>query len=309
MGESYSGVLPERLIDVDQATRHYGLEVRDTLFAPDLHNKLAENGIAMIEMPLSPDDFKTLLEGYEVCINEYPELLAATQHAVDLRLGNEAGHVRKERKVVSGKQYADPKNLMHFNEYARRRWGEEFSDAPKAFRDFLTAGYEVHNGLISVAKRQFEILDETHPNLLRSHFPGNLGTTHASLSFMRILRYDSYEVTEDLADVAKPHYDISGATIQAYADAPGFWGAEDGKNGERTHYDTAVDAGYFFLGAGYRKLYGNRSPLKPLYHGVDRVIPAGVTAVPERHAVILFIDAPFINYGVRASDTLPELYG
>ncbi len=315
MSESYSGVADERLLSVEEAHRYYGLEVpstTDSLFASETHRQLAERGIATIEMPLTESDFKSLLDGYEICIEEFPELLKATYHKVDRRFGNEAGHIRKEAKYNPRleRQTADPKNSIHFNEYARARWMEQFSNAPSEFRAFLDAGNEIHNGLIAVAKRQFELLDETHRGILNSHFPGVNGTTHASMTFMRLISYDGYDINDSqTAEVAKAHYDISGATIQAYADSPGFWGAEGGRYGERQQFDTLEQMAYFFLGRGYEKLYGSNRPLNALYHGVKRIVPSSEeTTVPARHAVILFIDSPFIDYDVKPSETLPELY-
>lgn len=310
MLEGFSGVSPDRLIEVSRAREQYDLQTRNSLFASPVHNELAENGIVKIHIPLSESDFKSLLAGYEVCIEEFPELLAQTLHDVDTRFGNQAGHERKEQEIskILGKQVRDPKNLMHFNEYARIRWDEEFVAAPKDFKAFLADGYEAHQALISVARSQFEELEETHPGIVTSHFPGNEDTPHASHTYMRLLRYDGYQPSDELGEVAKPHYDISGATIQAFSDAPGFWGAKDGRNGERTYCDTGIEEGYLFMGKGYQKLYPKDGLLKPLYHGVDRIVPEGATYVPPRHAVILFIDSPFIDYAVKPEDTLPELH-
>ncbi len=297
-----------QFMNPEEARKFYGLEERPlSLFASEAEEQLAEHGITTIEMPVSPDEFQQLLKGYEICLGECPEVLTDTYHEVDGRFGNEAGQVRKERKLSrAGVQIQDPKNLIHFNEQARQRWGDEFKNGPKILRDFLADGYEIHNALISVAKHQFQELEATHPNISKAYFPDTT-TGAASLSFMRLLRYDAYEVTENLGEVAKAHFDIGGATIQAYADAPGFWGAVDGVKGERTYYDTADDAAYFFTGYGHKKLYGRDAQLQPLWHGVDRFIPAGATFVPERHAIILFIDAPNVNYGVKPEDTLPYL--
>ncbi len=107
--------------------------------------------------------------------------------------------------------------------------------------------------------------------------------------------------------MGKPHFDIAGATIQAYADAPGFWGAKDGVDGERTHYDTQPNKAYMFMGLGHEKLYGADGRLRPLWHGVDRIIPAGVTMVPERHSVILFIDCPLVDFDLSLDQTVPYI--
>jgi hypothetical protein len=146
-------------------------------------------------------------------------------------------------------------------------------------------------------------LENTHPNISDLYFPNN-----DSFSFLRLLRYDGYEPHSKLAEVAKPHYDIGGLTIQAYADAPGFWAAKDGVHGDRKFYNTNPHEAYTFLGKGHEKIYGPEDIFQPLWHGVDRIISAGVTWVPERTAVILFVDAPEVDYHIRQDDTLPQLH-
>jgi hypothetical protein len=310
MTGEYSGLEQSRFIGVEAARHRYELQPPiPTLFDSVIEQQLAERGIAAIEMPVTPGDFETLLEGYAVCLGECPDQLLATFHHVDSRFGNEAGQVRKERKYNASlqQQTQDPKDLFHFNEYASRRWGEEFADAPQVLKDFLANGQEIHQALITVANQQFNALTQTHPGIATAHFPYPPGSPHSSMSFMRLLRYDGYIVDDSLAELAKAHYDISGATIQAYADAPGFWGTTEGPKSDHIPYDTDEGQAFFFLGQGYRRLYGDKRLFSPLYHGVDRIVPAGASYVPERHAIVLFIDAPFINYGVQKNDTLPEL--
>jgi hypothetical protein len=263
-------------------------------------------GIAAIEMPLSSDDFQQLSNGMAVCLDECPDLLAQTFHKADSRYGGEAGFVRKERKVNadSGLQTADPKSYFHFTESTQGRWREQFAQGPKVMRDFLESGFEIQDALIGVAKTVVRDLESSHPNMGQLYFPDD-----DSFSFLRLLRYDGYEPYVSMGEVAKPHYDISGITIQAYADAPGFWAAQDGVQGERRHYDTNEHEAYTFLGKGHEKVYGAADNLQPLWHGVDRIIPAGVTYVPERTAVILFVDAPNVDYHVKQTDTLPHLLG
>lgn len=273
--------------------------------ASEVERQLAEHGIVAIEMPLSPSDFQRLSEGFDVVIDEHPELLASTLYNVDSRYGGDAGYTRKEKKIDqrTGLQSADPKHYFHFTETARPRWRDQLAQGPKVMRDFLEDGYEVHDALIGVAKETIGQLETTHPNISRLYFPNN-----DSFSFMRLLRYDGYTPNDTMGEVAKPHYDIGGVTVQAYADAPGFWAAKDGVHGERVHYDTADNQAYTFLGKGHEKVYGPSDTMKPLWHGVDRIIPAGVTWVPERTAVILFVDAPEVDYHVREYDTKPQLY-
>lgn len=287
-----------------QAYEQYGL--RSEAYAPrsEIEQALIREGIAAIEMPLSSDDFMRLSEGFAVCLDEYPELLRDTLHKTDERYGSEAGYTRKEKKIDerNSLQVADPKSYFHFTESARDRWREQFARGPKIMRDFLEDGYEIHDALIGVAKDTVSELENSHPNMSQLYFPNQ-----DSFSFLRLLRYDGYEPTENMGEVAKPHYDIGGVTIQAHADAPGFWAAKDGVHGARQHYDTKEREAYTFLGKGHEKIY-SADNLRPLWHGVDRIIPAGVTWVPERTAVILFVDAPEVDYHVRESDTLPYLH-
>ncbi|MDL2341921.1 MAG: hypothetical protein QFB87_02505 [Patescibacteria group bacterium] len=268
--------------------------------------QLLEQGIARIAMTVSQADFSELSQTFDACIAETPDLLLQSYHIVDSRLSNSAGYVRKEQKVnAAGRQIADPKGLMHFSESAYTRWQQQFKSAPRLLTRFLEAGFDIQHSLLHTARQHINDLATTHPNLSKLYFPPD---GPRSLSFLRVIAYDSYDVTGTYADVAKPHFDIGGVTIQAYADAAGFWGAKDGPRGERTHYDTAPAGAYLFLGTEHAKVYGDDSYLKPLWHGVDRIIPEGQTHVPERHAVILFVDAPAVNHGITERDTLPHLY-
>lgn len=171
-------------------------------------------------------------------------------------------------------------------------------------KDFLADGFEIQDALIGLAKNTIKDMENTHPNISKLYFPNN-----DSFSFLRLLRYDGYQPEKNMGEVAKPHFDIGGVTMQAYANAPGFWAAKNGVNGQRRHYDTKPNEAYTFLGKGHEKVYGSFDKLKPLWHGVDRIIPAGVTYVTERTAVILFVDAPEVDYHVKSSDTLPQLIG
>lgn len=287
----------------EQAYWHYGLETRSGNLS-EMGRELAQEGIVAIEMTLSSEDFKRFSEGFAVCIEECPELLAATGQKLDSRYGSEVGYTRKEKKIDerTGLQVGDPKHYFHFSESVRPSWRRQFANGPKVMRDFLEDGYEIHDALISVAKEQIAELESSHPQMSQLYFPRD-----ESFSFLRLLRYDGYEPALDLGEVAKPHFDIGGATIQAYADAEGFWAARDGVDGKKFYYDTEEHEAYLFLGKGHEKIYGTDDPLKPLWHGVDRIIPTGVTLVPERTAVILFVDAPEVNYHVREQDTLPYL--
>lgn len=288
----------------DQAYERYALQKKHNAERSPTEQLLENMGIAAIEMPLSSDDFQRLSHGMAVCIEECPDLLAETFYKADPRYGGEVGYVRKEKKfdARTGLQTDDPKHYFHFMERSRDNWRNTFAKGPKVMRDFLEDGFEIHDAMIGVAKRTVTELENTHSNMSQLYFPNN-----DSFSFLRLLRYDGYEPYEGMGEVAKPHFDIGGVTIQAYADAPGFWAAPDGIDGSRYHFDTEEHRAWTFLGKGHEKVYGKDDAMKPLWHGVDRIIPAGVTFVPERTAVILFLDAPEVDYHVRKSDTLPQL--
>jgi len=292
----------------EQARRAYQLTpAGGRLFATDLDNQLLEQGIAQIDMPLGEGDLSSLTAGLDACIDACPELLPDTFHVIDSRLDNSAGYVRKERKINrAGKQIEDPKSLIHFTETARERWLNQFAHGPKVLRDFLHHGFEVQYALLDVMRDKVAELEPTHANISKLYFSPE--RPPETLSFLRVLSYDGYEVTGRETAVAKPHYDRGGITIQAYADAPGFWASVDGPSGERTHYDTDAGKAYLFLGTEHDKVYGADSPLKPLWHGVDRVIPEAANYVTKRHAVILFTDAPHVNHGITAQDTLPYIH-
>ena len=297
---------PERsFLSHEQASARYNLQHRPEVSRQsEVDRQLAEYGIACIEMPLRPDEFMALSRGYDICLRECPEVLARTALQVDQRFGGDAGHVRKDAKFDrrTGQQVSDPKNYMHFNEQAYPVWSDQFRRGPQILRDFIADGYEIHNTLITVARQQIQELEPTHPSISRLYFPG--GRSH---TYLRLLRYDAYQADSPLAsaEVAKPHYDISGATIQAYADAPGFWAAKDGVHGQRVRYDSTPDSAQFFMGKGHEKIYGPEDSLRPLWHGVDRIIPAGATLIPERTAVILFVNAPEVDYHTKPTDTVP----
>lgn len=287
-----------------QAFEHYGLRNNIETSKSELEKELESSGIAAIEMPLSAEDFQRLSAGMAVCIEECPELLSETFYKADPRYGGEVGYVRKEKKIDqrSGLQTDDPKHYFHFMEHSRGHWRTKFAHGPKVLRDFLEDGFEIHDAMISLAKTTVSDMENTHPNISQLYFPNN-----DSFSFLRLLRYDGYEPYEGMGEVAKPHFDIGGVTIQAYADAPGFWAAKDGVHGERAYFDTSEHQAYAFLGKGHEKVYGTNDSLQPLWHGVDRIVPTGVSFIPERTAVILFLDSPEVDYHVKKSDTLPQL--
>lgn len=300
---------PYKFLTTDEAYQKYELSETGGLFGTELDRQLYEEGIATITMPVADGDFEQLIYSYEACIDDCPTALTKLYYKVDNRHGNEAGVVRKEAKFdpVSGLQTADAKSIFHFNEQAQAMWENNRGLRPAKLATFLLNGYELHHELIKVAKDQFAQLEETHPNITNAYYPSLTGAS-ISFSFMRVLSYDAYKTDGLIGDVAKPHKDIGGATIQAYADAPGFWGSKDGVLGDRTYYQSEKGEAQFFMGQGHEKLYGPNSRLRALAHGVGRIVSSKVLVVPKRHSVIQFIDAPFVNYGVTQADTLPQLY-
>lgn len=294
----------KEFLSPQQAVEHYGLRKEPLCEKSQVETELEKYGIAAIEMPLSAADFQRLSSGMGVCIDEFPGLLSSTFYKADPRYGGEVGYVRKQKKIDqrSGLQTDDPKHYFHFMERSRPYWRTKFARGPKVLRDFLEDGFEIHDALIGIARSTVAEMENTHPNMRRLYFPKD-----DSFSFLRLLRYDGYKPYEGMGEVAKPHFDIGGVTIQAYADAPGFWAAKDGVDGERSHYDTNEHQAYAFLGKGHEKVYGTEDSIRPLWHGVDRIVPTGVSFIPERTAVILFLDSPEVDYHIRKSDTLPQL--
>lgn len=311
MGE-HSSLPTGEFLSVEQAREFYNLEQRPlSLFSSDLEKQLHEKGIARVAMPISASDFQQLCSLYEACLDDCPEILATTFHSVDDRFGNDAGQVRKEQKFdANGNQTDDPKNYFHFNEQARELWTPQFTQGPRSLRSFLDAGYEIHNDMVLVARQQFAQLEDTHPNISKAYFPesSDADSSFISHSYMRVACYDPYEHVEGMGEVAKPHRDIGGGTLHGFDDAPGFWICKEGSHGgEKTYYRTGDGYGYMFLGNGHDKLYGNENGTDSLWHGVDRIVPEGTKFVIARNVVVMFIDAPYIDYGTTPQDTLPHL--
>ena len=295
-----------RLMDADAARAHYDLRpARRASRASDVDQQLTLHGIADIAMSLSESDFSALTASFDACIDDCPKALANSYYIVDERPSNSAGYVRKERKInQAGRQIEDPKSLYHFTETARDRWTRNYRSLPATFKQFLASGFEIQEILVDASRQHIAGLEASHPNISKLYYPPE---GPESLSFLRVLSYDGYNSNGDYDAVAKPHFDVGGVTIQAYADALGFWGAKDGPRGERRYFDTAPNTGFMFLGVEHAKIYGDQSYLKPLWHGVDRVTPAGVSSVPKRHAVILFTDAPRVDYQTTNRHTSPDI--
>jgi hypothetical protein len=272
----------------------------DSLFKTELEKELEEQRVARVSLPLSSNDFALLSDYYATCVEEHPDLLAETFHMVDSRFGNEAGHVRKERKLhaTTGKQLQDPKNLFHFNEQASVRWAQQFAHAPTDFREFLEIGRETQESMSKVGRFAISQLEETHPGITNAFYP-----LHSlSVSFMRVVRYDSYTYDDTMSNlpVAKPHRDIGAFSLHGYADAPGFWvQTPEG----RQYFNDEEGYAHIFAGASHEKIYGRDSRIKAAVHGADRIAPdPGSLVVPERTVVVQFIDPWKIDCKVRPVD-------
>lgn len=301
----------ERFMSIAEAHEKYGLGVTSPTLFSDLETELIANAVGRIAMPVTPQTFEEVIKLFDAAVEECPGHLEQTVAKTDQRFGNDIGYVRKEAKYnKQGQQYQDAKNLFHFNELAPGYWGPLLKNAPRPLQDFLQSGYDLHRELIRTAKDTLLQVEGTHPAISRAYFdtlPGGID----SFSFMRILSYDAYRLDESSEEVARPHFDIGGLTIQAYADAPGFWGnVYSGPETERIRHDTVPDEAYVFFGALHRKLYEDKSPIRPLWHGVDRIADlqtANDELVPRRHAIILFVDPPYIDCKITAEDTSPHL--
>lgn len=276
------------------------LQVDNPLFRTTLEEELERKRVAVISSSIKDQDFMDLAESFEICREMCQPLLDASFHPVDKRFGNEAGYVRKERKISlgTGMQIQDPKHLFHFNEDARVAWNKQFRLAPVELREFFEQGYALQDQLLALGKVAIGELEGTHPGITEAYFP----TDASSVSFMRLVDYDDYEVEPGMEHlpVAKAHYDIGGYTIQSKATAPGFWGeTPDGKE----YFDDQIGSAYFFAGTYHQKIYGDKSRIQRLRHGVDRIFSPDATYVPRRKAFILFMDPWKIDAGITAQDT------
>ena len=295
-----------------EGQEHYDLSIDHTAETSTLEDELLSRAVGKIAMPIKQVDFEKCISRFETAIEESPGALEKTLYKLDSRFGNDIGYMRKlAKRNEAGLQDQDAKSLFHFNELARQYWDSLIPNQPESLRSFLEVGYDIHSDLIGVARSILKEFENTHPNINKAYFD-KVGPGIDSFSFLRIISYDSFNPEETTGDVARPHFDIGGFTIQAYADGPGFWGnIEDGKNSEHNHYNTNPDEAFLFFGVGHSKMYSGRSPIKPLWHGVDRIVDADqrdAGMVPKRHAVILFFDPPHIDLEVTSKDTSPHLY-
>jgi hypothetical protein len=281
----------------------------------ELEARLRQDGIAGINLDISDGAFQELSDQYALCIDEHGEWLDWTAGRFDKDGVPKDGHVRKDLEMNSaGMQIKDPKNLFHFNNNLRQRWQDRSLPGSHEFRTFMDSGFEIQDALVAAARNLVTILDESYPGMRDFYFPRELSETT-----FRLLRYDGYStrdaegnlIVEQNAQVAKPHYDRGGMTIQAYASAPGFWRQKEGEHGERyPKYFPPHGLGQaqVFMGAEHRQVYGSRDLIKPLYHGVVRVLDEKevVDYMPPRTAEILFIDTPIFDMGITSRHTQPE---
>lgn len=327
--------MAENMMHARQAFHTYELAPRSTDDISELEDRLRTEGIAPVDIPVRPHDFATLSEAYEECIRECPDALAATASQLDSRYGSEIGQARKECGIVGGVQVSDPKNLFHFSEIMQtEEWRKSLGDIPDSLRRFLEMGVEVHDAILrKVAQKAVSQLEQgSYANLSRLYLPKGLDGGDETSSILRVIRYDDYEPFDregnllKLGEVAKRHYDIGGITVQAYADAGGFWANQGGNlapHEEREYHPTANGQGYLFFGQAHRSVYGSGDAIQPLWHGVDRIIPEdrpqaledgelvvssdGTTRIPKRTAVIFFGNAPHVDPKITARDTKPNI--
>lgn len=280
-----------------------------------LERDLRRDGIAQIKLDIAKTAFQELSDKYAVCIENHGIFLDWTAGNFDKDRIPENGHISKNLKFNgAGMQTVDPKNLFHFNNRLQARWNfATQTTMPSEFREFMEDGFELKHELTKSARILIAIVAESYEGLNELVFPGDLSATT-----LRLLRYDGYKtrndegklIVERNAQVAKAHYDRGTATIQAYASDAGFWRQPDDRRGAK--YDKfypphGMDQSQLFFGEGFRAVYGSHAnPIKPLYHGVDRIFDEGIEYVSPRTAVILFIDSPLFNLGIKGHETQPE---
>lgn len=293
-----------------------GVPSIDSEPASELERDLRARGIAQVALSINTSEFQDLSESYALCIDEHEELLRWTAGHFDANGIPEDGHVSKNIKFNSaGMQIVDPKSLFHFNNNLWDKWAQiPKGYLPADFRQFLDSGFELRSELTRTAKMLINVLNDSYSTINELHFPN--GTSNTTL---RLLRYDGYPtrddngklIVEQNARVAKAHNDRGCMTIQAYSSAPGFWCKTPGKHHPRykkIYPPYGEGQSQMFFGAGFRAIYGSQSnPIKPLYHGVDRIFDETLDYIPPRTAAILFTDAPLVDIDIKGNETQPEL--
>lgn len=281
----------------------------------DLERSLRKDGIAQVALRVHTSEFQRLSDQYELCINNHSDELQWTAGSFDNHGVPEDGHVSKSIKFnPAGMQMVDPKSLFHFNNNLWNKWSNtSHHTIPEEFRNFMDDGFELRHELTQSAKQLIAVLSESFHTIDELHFPNGMTDTT-----LRLLRYDGYPtrdddgrlIVEQNAQVAKPHLDRGCMTIQAYSSAPGFWCKTPGFHHERykkKYPPYGEGQSQMFFGAGFRAIYGSRNnPIKPLYHGVDRIFDESLDHVPPRTAAILFTDAPLVDIKIKGSETQPE---
>lgn len=279
----------------------------------ELERDLRKHGIARVALSIHKLEFQDLSDQYGHCIEEHEGLLNWTAGSFDKNGVPEDGHISKKIKFnASGMQIVDPKSLIHFNNNFWTKW----SEVPKGYiphevKEFINFGFDLRAELTRSAKLLLSSI-ESYPSLLDVYYPNGMSDVT-----LRLLRYDGYStrddngklVVEQNAQVAKPHYDRGGMTIQAYSSAPGFWCKSPGLYGTRNkkiYPPYGEGQSQMFFGAGFRAIYGSRNnPIKPLYHGVDRIFDESLDYIPPRTAAILFTDTPLIDMDMKGYETQP----
>ena len=286
----------------------------------DVSAQLRRNGIADVHVNLETDEYAQHHALYKLCIEEHPEWLQWTQGTFNAKGEPEDGHVRKEVDFNSaGMQTVDPKFVMHHNHALQQRFDADPRKKPAEFVEFMELGEHIKRQLFVSAKNNIELLDEEYPGLVDAVFPNgkDWGVT------LRTVIYDPYKTRNDegkliVADgleIAKEHFDRGTFTIQANTSAPGFWYQPYGKTGAK--FERIVPQNYrtqpqLFAGAAFRSIFGSKNnPIKPLFHGVQRILPRDengeiVDFVDERTVTIGFFNTPFIDTGVTSRDTQPH---
>lgn len=282
----------------------------------ELERHLRKKGIAQVALTIHAREFQDLSDNYANCIDQHEELLRWTAGNFDGNGIPEDGHVSKNIEFnPAGMQIVDPKSLFHFNNNLWNRWSQTpHTYKPEDCRQFMDDGFELRHELTRTAAKLINTLNDSYPTINELHFPGGMSNTT-----LRLLRYDGYPtrdengklIVEQNAQVAKPHNDRGCMTIQAYSSAPGFWCKTPGMHHERykkIYPPYGEGQSQMFFGAGFRAIYGSRNnPIKPLYHGVDRIFDESLNYIPPRTAAILFADAPLVDIAIKSNETLPEL--
>ncbi|RYX78750.1 hypothetical protein EON76_03475 [bacterium] len=287
----------------------------------ELEANLRRSGISEINLGMSPTGFQELSDQYAVCIEQHRRWLNFTAGNFDADDVPEDGHVRKNKESNAAKmQTKDPKNLFQFNNDVTDWWLDEgryvSERGPNEFAEFMENGIQMHYDTIARA-RDLVIapLAESYRGMNNLYFKKELGNVT-----LRVIRYDAYRlydqdgnlVVEQGAQVAKPHFDRGGMTMQMYSSAAGFWIQPHPVSGRRKPTDPIIKPEFglgksqVFPGIAHKVIYGSHDPINPLFHGVDRIFDESLTEMPARTSVIGFIDPTHHDLGITSLDTQPD---